>query len=157
MKDHNIFIFDYPFDLQLLRKEYQSRITEFVPYTGRTQGIDIEFSHWKILREIEFEYATYLCKVFDVEAKPRFYIQDPNTTLDMHRDIGTQCSINVLLDSQKPASVDFQDKSYKYSQCLLNVQNLHGVTTSEEPRVLFKLSIFNESFEEVYKKIKKKI
>ena len=40
-------------------------------------------------------------------------------------------------------------------QSLLNTQNMHGVINGNEDRLLFKLSIFDESFETVADKIKR--
>jgi len=126
--------------------------SEFEPYTDHT-GAFIE--DWTIARHIEFDYATELCKRFDIDAKPRFYIQKPGFTLPMHIDRGTQCSINVLLYYKNPAPVNIEDKTYYYDACLLNTTKLHGVTTGDEERILFKLSIFNEDYESVARKIVK--
>jgi hypothetical protein len=152
--DHNIFIFDYPFDRNLLLSEMNRFEDEFKPYTDNT-GTYI--TDWTIARHINFDYADELCNVFDVQGKPRFYKQKAGYTLGMHRDRGTECSINVLLDYNNPAPVDFEDASYSYTQCLLNTQNLHGVTANNEDRVLFKISIFNEDYASVVRKIQKVI
>ena len=150
-KDHNIFIFDYNFDMQKLNESMQAFEHKFEAYSDHRGTLDC----WSVAREIEFDYATELCETFDIKAKPRFYSLKANSVLPMHKDHGTQCSINVLMNSTNPAPVDFEDNTYSYKCCLLNVQNTHGVTTGDEDRILFKLSIFDEDFESVAEKIRK--
>ena len=150
-KDHNIYIFDYNFDMHKLNENMQAFKHKFEAYSDHRGTLD----WWSVAREIEFDYATDLCKTFDIKAKPRFYLLKANSVLPMHKDHGTQCSINVLMNSTNPAPVDFEDNTYSYKCCLLNVQNTHGVTTSDEDRILFKLSIFDEDFESVAEKISK--
>ena len=121
-------------------------------------GKQVSIPHWKVVRWIDFDYADELCEIFKIKARPRFLIQEANSVLGFHRDKGTECSINILLGDYKSfANVDFEDNSYNYSQCLLNTQNLHSVKNKNEPRVLFKLSILDESFDQVCQKIEKVI
>jgi len=150
-KDHNIYIFDYNFDMHKLNENMQAFEHKFEAYSDYRGTLDC----WSVAREIEFDYATELCETFNIQAKPRFYSLKANSVLPMHKDHGTQCSINVLMNSTNPAPVDFEDNSYSYKCCLLNVQNEHGVTTGNEDRILFKLSIFEENFESVAEKIRK--
>jgi hypothetical protein len=151
-KDHNIYIFDYNFDMHKLNQNMQIFQHKFEAYSDHRGTLD----WWSVAREIEFDYATELCNTFNIQAKPRFYLLKANSILPMHKDHGTQCSINILMNSTNPAPVNFQDnKTYHYKTCLLNTQNTHGVTTEDEDRILFKLSIFNEDFETVAEKIRK--
>jgi hypothetical protein len=164
-KDHNIFIFNYEFNIQKLKDEYQSRIDQFKEYAAYKpdgspvvyEGKEVILPHWKVVRFIEFDYANEICEIFKIKARPRFFVQDANSTLRMHKDSGTECSINILLDYKNPAKVDFEDQSYSYNQCLLNTQNIHGVKNTNEKRILFKLSIRDETYESVCRKIEKVI
>lgn len=150
-KDHNIYIFDYNFDIQKLNQALDDFKNLFVPYSDYRGTLD----WWSVARDIEFDYATELCKTFGIIAKPRFYKLKANCVLPMHKDHGTECSINVLVNSVNPAPVDFEDKQYSYTSCLLNTQNRHSVTTADEDRILFKLSIFDLDFETIASKLQK--
>ncbi len=153
-KDHNIFIFDYPFDLDLLYKNMIQFESKFKIYNEEWLTLE----SWKIARGFQFDYSDKLMEIFNIKAKPRFYIQEANSQLPMHKDVGTLCSINILLNKTKQAPVIFDDgNEYIYNSCLLNTQNKHTVATTDTDRLLFKLSIMEEDFESVTKKIKKVI
>ncbi len=110
--------------------------------------------NWKIIRQISFEYADQLNDLFGIKARPRFYTLAAHTVLGEHRDAGTQCSINILLDPPEfAAPVSFGEHQYVYQQCLLNTQNLHSVVNGPQDRRLFKLSIFDQTYEEVCEKV----
>lgn len=151
--DNNIFIFDFTFDRIELMRQYHLLQDQFVPYEDPRGKLD----EWKIARNIEFDYASELNSFFGIEAKPRFYVLKPHCVLPEHRDLGTECSINILLNDDEPAPVHFGEQEYRYTQCLLNTQNLHSVTNGARERILFKLSIFDESYSEIVEKIKDKI
>jgi hypothetical protein len=44
-----------------------------------------------------------------------------------------------------------------YKNCVLNVKEPHGVFMNDETRILFKISIFDYTFEEVKQKINTKL
>jgi hypothetical protein len=150
-QDHNILIFDYDFDQITLLDEFNKHLNKFESYTDPRGTLD----NFQVARQIEFTYADELCHLFNINARPRFYIVKAFSTLPQHQDHGTQCSINVLLNSTNPAPIQFGDTEYYYKQALLNTQNTHGVVTNSEDRLLFKLSVFDESFASVAEKIKK--
>lgn len=149
-KDENILIFDYPFDYQRLNEEFQKFQDQMVSYEDHRGVMD----NWRIIRHITFEYADQLNQLFGINARPRFYTLAANTVLGEHRDAGTQCSINILLDpTELAAPVSFGERQYVYRQCLLNTQNLHSVTNGPHDRRLFKLSVFDQTYEEVCEKV----
>lgn len=119
-----------------------------------------EVENWKIARIDETEYIKQIkneLKIFT--AKPRFYLQKENSILPNHIDFNTKCSINVLLsDELDNAPITIEGIDYFYSVCLLNTQKMHSVKNNEKERILFKLSIFDLTFEEtkilLYKYIK---
>lgn len=106
---------------------------------------------WLILRYSN-DYIEQIMKDFDVEGKPRFYWQEPNSVLPMHVDHNTTCSINFVI-TDDPAPVTVGDVDYVYKQCVLDTTKLHGVTTGDEERIILKISIFNESYEDLIKRI----
>jgi hypothetical protein len=147
-KDENILIFDYQFDIAKLKEEFKNFQNKLETYKDPRYNVP----NFKVARGITFPYADELCNLFNITARPRFYTVDPNSELGQHIDHGTTCSINILL-SDNSAPVNFEGKEYTYKQCLLNTQKMHGVINGADERVLFKLSIFDEDFETVAKKI----
>ena len=89
------------------------------------------------------------------ECKPRFYIQQKNWSLPFHKDRGTLCSINYVL-SNTNAKVTFKNYEESYKCALLNVQEEHSVTNLKEDRLLFKVSIFDKTYDEVLQILKTK-
>lgn len=89
------------------------------------------------------------------ECKPRFYIQQKNWSLPFHKDRGTLCSINYVL-SNTDDKVTFKSFEESYRCALLNVQEEHSVTNLKEDRLLFKVSIFDKTYNEVLKILKTK-
>lgn len=111
----------------------------------------VETPNWKIIKH-EFDYSNELCEFFNVKGRPRFYLLEANTTLPQHIDLETQCSLNFILNGNE-APVVFGSKKYTYKYALLNVSKNHGVINNNKDRILFKISIFNESFDKVKEKI----
>jgi hypothetical protein len=89
------------------------------------------------------------------ECKPRFYIQQKNWSLPFHKDRGTLCSINYVL-SNTDDKVTFKSFEESYRCALLNVQEEHSVTNLKEDRLLFKVSIFDKTYNEVLQILKTK-
>ena len=83
------------------------------------------------------EYTKY--KLGDVDIRPRFFVPE-------HKDIGTECAINILL-SDDCAPITYKDFGDIYYKCaLINTQETHCVNTDVE-RILFKLSIMDMKYE----------
>jgi hypothetical protein len=149
IKDDNIFIFDFVFDKEILLKEFYNQSNNLITYTDpRGENKDL-----KIARLIDFDYANYLNSLFKINGKPRFFVIEENSTLPMHQDHETLCSINILLD-ENPAPIIIEEKEYHYYQGVLNTQKLHGVNNLGSRRIVFKLSVFDESYEQVCEKVK---
>jgi len=89
------------------------------------------------------------------ECKPRFYIQQKNWSLPFHKDRGTLCSINYVLSNTND-KVTFKNYEESYKCALLNVQEEHSVTNLKEDRLLFKVSIFDKTYNEVLQILKTK-
>lgn len=105
-----------------------------------------EVKNWKTF-DFENEYTTKIKNELNIEANSKFVFQSNNYLLKPHVDVGTLCSINVILQGFKDPVI-FEGKEYYYRQSLLNVQKMHSVFTTEE-RILFKMSIKNKSFDEL--------
>ena len=151
MKDHNIYSFDYPFDIELLKLYFDAQ--QFEGYTDKRYNQTLET--WRIARTEMFPYAIELCDIFNIKnGNPRFYVLEKNAILPMHTDLNTTCSLNIVL-SDDLAPVKFEDKSYTYRSCILNTTKMHGVDNGNSSRKLFKISVFDQSFEEMCKNVEK--
>lgn len=150
MIDHNICIFDYPFDIEILKLYWDNQ--QFEGYTDKRYDKTLET--WRISRSEMFPYAQELCNLFNIKnGKPRFYMLEKNSILPMHTDLNTTCSLNIVL-SDNPAPVKFEDREYTYKSCILNTTHMHGVENKGDDRELFKISIFDQSFDEMCENVK---
>lgn len=120
--------------------------------------------YFKIIRNTEFlkqetaRWSKYLC----ADARARYYWLKPNRQLWWHTDANTQCAINYVLNDNT-AKVQFsitgedlngpvpdQYKEFEYKSAVLDVTKYHSVPNNcKEPRILFKVSIFNKSYEDI--------
>ena len=104
------------------------------------------------LEKYNDEYIDKIRDDLGVAGSPRFYWQEPNSTLPMHVDNNTTCSINFVV-TDNPAPVTVEEVDYVYEQAILNTTKLHGVNTNEEERILLKISVFDESYEDLIQRI----
>jgi len=145
MEDH-IFKFNINLDKNILLEELNSVNNNAVVYKDDRKNSYT--SNWKIIKHT-FPYATNIIEQLGLtsyDVRPRYYILDKDTTLNMHKDLGTLCSVNIIL-SEDPAPINIEGKKYYYNQALINTQALHGVTEpSPLDRLLFKLSIMDCDF-----------
>ena len=142
----------YDCDKKMLLRECVDR-EGYEPYVDPKTGNVL--SEWLVKRGVsgygkmigqEFE------EILDVPIKPRFYILEKNFTLPFHQDRGTTCSINfVLSTSRDPITFrqGYNEFRFQYETAIVDVTQEHMVTASKEDRYLFKLSIFDKSYEEV--------
>ena len=98
------------------------------------------------------DYIENIMKDLNIKGSPRFFFQQPHFHLKPHRDYGTQCAVNVILNGTTP--INIEGKEYVYSQALINVQREHSIKTDNEERIMLKFSIKDKSFEEVLNNIK---
>ena len=142
---------EYDIDMKLIRREAED-MNGYEPFVDPKTGTVI--SEWLIKRDVT-GYARVVSDDFErmlnVRVKPRFYIQERGFTLPFHQDRGTQCCINFVLSTSKDPIVfrrDYNIFKFQYQQALVNVQEEHMVEASREDRYLFKLSIFDISYDE---------
>ena len=83
-------------------------------------------------------------------------------TIPMHKDRGTECSFNFILEGTSP--IRFEDdvwyipgnhKEETYTKAILNTQVMHGVYDTIDHRILYKISIFDEPYDEVVRRYEK--
>ena len=86
--------------------------------------------------------------------KPRYYIQEKNSSVPFHRDINTKCAINIVL-SNDAGPILFEDIGEVVYRCaLLNTTQKHSVPKFQNERLLLKFSIFDKTYEEVKRRFK---
>lgn len=147
-----IYKIDYEYDRKLLLRECTDK-EGYEPYVDPKTGNVL--NEWQVKRGVsgygkmigeEFE------EILDVPINPRFYILEKNFTLPFHQDRGTTCSINFVLSTSRDPITFRQGCNtfhFKYKSAIIDVTQEHMVTASKEDRYLFKLSIFDKSYEEV--------
>ena len=169
----NLWEFDYEYNRELLLKEAKGNGYE--PFTDIGNGSDEPFQDWKIKhldlhgKVIQFykhsrilvsnaddcpyalEIAKYFIKRTGFVCSPRFYFQKKGFSLPLHKDRGTECSINFVLGDD-PDPIRFKDEELVYTTGLLNTQSLHGVEATKD-RYLFKLSFKKNTFYEVMNRL----
>ena len=147
---------DYKFNTFALLTELDRYKSSVGSYNDKRYG---SVDNFKILRG-SFAVMSNECNKFleyygfsKEDGEPRYYILKANTILPIHTDMDTKCSVNHLLEGTAP--IYFPDHgSFEYSTALLNISQPHGVDNTNLPdRLLFKISFFNHTFEEVASKI----
>lgn len=91
-------------------------------------------------------------KINSSDVRPRFYKQEANTELPMHRDQNTKCCVNIVL-SKSSAPIMWEDiGNVSYNCALLNITQSHAVSAFPEERLLLKFSIFDVEYEEAVRR-----
>ncbi len=147
-----LYEIDYEYDKRMLLQE--ARVKDgYEPFVDPKNGSVIQ--KWLIKRDVT-GYGAVLTDTFksllDVDIKPRFYIQEKGFTLPYHRDRGTTCAINFVLSSiADPITFrqGFNTFHFKYKTAIVDVTQEHMVTAMTSDRYLFKMSIFDKSYEEI--------
>lgn len=145
------------FDFDLFLKEYNRVKSNERDYARGGKSVDF----WRVIRlqDLNSELVKTYVEDFKFKYKipgkvdGRFYRLKANTTLPMHIDSGTKCSINFLLNGDG-APVIFESGEYVYKQALLNTSIMHGVVNGDKDRIIFKISIFESTYDEVKHKLK---
>lgn len=149
---------NYKFNTFALLTELDKFKSVINPYYDKRYGL---IDNFKILRQNDtLKVMKNECQKFlkyygfnDDDGEARYYILNANSVLPMHCDKDTKCSINHLLEGTAPIEFDGIGK-FQYSTALLNISLSHGVDNSNLPdRLLYKISFFNHTFEEVKSKI----
>lgn len=109
--------------------------------------------HGWLIKRIDSGYGSIISNFFKnyfqlKDCRPRFYIQEVGVSIPFHKDRGTQCSFNFVL-TDDPDPITFRDETLIYTTALLNTSVDHAVLNPKKKRILFKLSIFDKSFDEI--------
>ncbi len=103
----------------------------------------------KINSSYGLEISNFLKDYFQLkDISPRFFIQPPGVSIMFHRDRETKCSFNFVL-SDDPDPISFRHRQVVYKTALLNTSIEHAVLNPKNRRILFKVSVFDKTFEEI--------
>jgi hypothetical protein len=142
---------NYELNKSKLLKEAQLAKCASQPYTdSRYPTLSLEkwlIGHWNS------EYIDRIMADFEIIGRPRFYWLEPYAVIPEHVDNETTCSLNFIL-TDYPAPITIEGKEYTYQQVLLDTTRLHKVINNEHERIMLKISIFDESFSDLAKRIK---
>lgn len=145
---------NYHVDKQRLLEEAANTKKDAVGYTD-SRYPDLKLDDW-LINHHESDYTNQIKKDFGIEGKPRFYWLQPYAVIPEHVDNGTLCGLNfILTDHASP--ITFGNRDYFYEAVLVDTTIPHSVKNNEHERIMLKISIFNETFEQVAEKIKKYI
>ena len=78
----------------------------------------------------------------------KFVYIAPHAVIDWHKDWGTQCAFNWIINGNT-AAIRYRDRPYVYRSALINTQEEHMVKNNDKERIIFKISIFDRSYEEM--------
>lgn len=142
---------NYDLDNTLLLDQAKEARNSSKPYTDNRYP-DLELSNWHI-GHYTSDYINRIMEDFEVEGKPRFYWLEPFAEIPEHIDNNTTCSLNFIL-TDIPAPITIEGKEYFYKQALLDTTKLHSVKNNNLTRIMLKISIFNEAYENLAKRLK---
>lgn len=140
---------EYDLDKQLLLEQAKEAKQFSKPYTD-SRYPDLQLDDWHI-GHYTSPYIEKIISDFSVQGKARFYWLEPRAFIPEHVDNGTLCSLNFILTGNAPITIGGKD--YEYESVLLNTTIPHSVTNNDQERIMLKISIFNETFEEVAERI----
>jgi len=142
---------NYDIDKKLLLSEAEKIKHQATGYTD-SRYPNLKMDDWLVGYHIS-EYVEKIMQDFGVKGKPRFYWLQPHATIPEHVDNGTLCGLNFILTDQA-SPITFGNNDYYYDAILVNTTIPHSVKNNEHERIMFKISIFNETFEQVADRIK---
>jgi len=144
-----VTLLDYPLDRdRLLASASLARISATAYSDFRT---DKPMTNWLIAPYTD-HYIEQIQKDLQVQGKPRFYFAAANYIVPRHIDNGTLCAINFIL-SDTAAPVTYDGENYHYTQAVLDTSRTHSVVNGAVERILFKISLLNESYESLVNRI----
>jgi hypothetical protein len=114
---------------------------------------DLKMDDWLIGFHTS-KYIDQIMKDFDIQGKPRFYWLQPYAVIPEHVDNGTLCGLNFIL-TENASPITFGNKDYYYESILVDTTIPHSVKNNQYERIMLKISVFNETFNEVAERIKK--
>jgi hypothetical protein len=141
---------DIDIDTNLLLQESRRVKSMAMSYTDNRYP-ELKLNDWLILKHTS-EYINQLMSRLEINSSPRFYCLEPFAIIPEHIDNGTQCGVNIIL-TDHAAPITIGDKDFYYNQALLNTTMPYSVVNNEHERIMLKFSIFDESYEDLARRI----
>ena len=141
---------NYPIDIKYLNKKFETS-------TFR----NLKYLYWPIKnlyisKIFNDRYVEMIMHDLNIQGSARFLNIKANTRLLPHIDNKTRCSINFLLDDYDDPIVFGLFLPYKkffYKSAIINTTKFHSVKATHYDRKIFKISIFQESYLDICKKL----
>lgn len=155
--NNQCFVFDYKFDVELLKSKY----IEFKDKMVKLDPEDDMEKMWGIFNP-SFSYMDELREKFGFNFYPMLNYTQKGSSIDIHKDDVSECSILVDLNDteQSPITYVNDDGSfthYYYKQCLANGKVDHAVFNLKNDRYTLKLCIDDIPFQRAKEQIIKRI
>tara|TARA_B110000211_G_scaffold21757_1_gene22517 strand:+ start:1861 stop:2376 length:516 start_codon:yes stop_codon:yes gene_type:complete len=149
-KNAPVFLFDFDVDKEwLLDKALQETRKQFYHHgrkEERVEGYTYAHVEYPELKELVGRFGLAIQGKWNM----KFVYIAPNTIVDWHKDWGTQCAFNWVINGNT-AAIKYRDRPYAYKSAIINTQEEHMVNNNDKERILFKISIFDRSYEETCK------
>jgi len=150
-----IYVLDWKLDEDYLYKDWQENYQKNAEafFEGPMKR---PWYFWLVARNVDNTIVRDFKKTVSYDFSPRYILHKSKTILTMHKDLGTECSINILIKSKNPAPIDFASgNTYFYKSALLNTQKEHGVKNLNEDRLILKFSFKDTPFNKVKEELKR--
>jgi len=147
-----LFHLKYTVDIDQLLLEASEAKEKAVAYSD-SRYPKLEMNDW-LVAQYNSKYIQEIMDDFNVVGKPRFYWLKPHATIPTHVDNGTLCGLNFIL-TEEASPITFNNIDFYYKSILVNTTLPHSVQNNEKERIMLKISIFSETFDEVAEKNKK--
>lgn len=145
----------------------KKRWDEIDSWTIRAFGVDKDYHDYDAFKEchemrrISEELTKAIGSSGGNKMVPYFLMQEQETEVPMHIDMGFTCAINIIIDGGEETPVVFRDEDgteteYYYKAALLNVcEVFHGVPVQKNvKRMILKLRISDVSYDDALKRLK---
>jgi len=146
---------EYRPDVDKLFLEIDFLNDQFIEYEDEKHG---KVDGWLILREnvdtavLKSEREKFNEKYgLTGKSRARYYIQNKGVNIPAHIDYNTQCAANFVLSGENDP-ICYEDGEFIYSSAIVDTSRKHWVNSNSK-RILFKISYFDLSYEEVLSKI----
>ncbi len=141
---------NYPLDFLSILDVYKTFESQSKTYKDMRNGQIVE--GWKTLT-LEPYLFSKIFSDFNISGVPRIYHLMPFAQIPEHKDFNTLCSLNFIINDDSPAPVLIEGIEYSYTQAVLNTQRMHAVNNGPKARLLFKISIYDKTYEQLIQEI----
>ena len=149
---NNILPFDLDVDKEwLMDKAMQETRKQFYHHGNKEERVEgYTFAHINYPELLPIAKSHFGINI-QGKYNMKFVYIAPNTKIGWHKDWGTKCAFNWIINDNS-AKIHFRNGNFKYKSAILNTQAEHMVQNNDKERILFKISLFDTSYEDTCKK-----